>query len=163
MYAWLHWATRSNNRDYQCVLYRKDCVVATAFSCASDHFSEKPSFFTHSWGDHLKLLVGDVLSCNSHTTTSQNWFDSGLCLSWPGPVFVVVVLEWKAEGKRGGGWKDCGERRRGWYSEHYVRLQTGPVWRGVLMWELWAPWVRWPLTYSLPYGLHFPSLPPPFV
>lgn len=22
---------------------------------------------------------------------------------------------------------------RGWYSEHYVRLQTGPVWQGVLM------------------------------
>lgn len=50
--------------------------------------------------DRVMRLVSSVLSCNSCSITSQNWFDSGLCLSWPEPVFVVVVSEWKAEGKK---------------------------------------------------------------
>lgn len=38
-----------------------------------------------------------------HTSACQERSDSGLCLSWPRPVFVVVVLKWKSGGGEAGG------------------------------------------------------------
>lgn len=123
------------------------CQWKWAFACVSDHFMRgtyRPPFHTRSWGVRLELLVSDVLSCNSHTAASRNWFDSGVCLSWPGPVFCGCGLRVERRGQKGEEEEADGktverERRRKWYSEHYVRLQTWPVCWGVLMWELWAP------------------------
>lgn len=144
-------------------------VEGLCVSAVSDRWNYRRNRLhsSHSWGDRLMQPVSHALSCKSCTITSQKliWFWAGFVLA--GSAAVVVVSWWKTEGKREGGQEGevgltGGERRRrGWYSGHYVRLQTGPVWRGVLMWVLWAPGVRWPLIQP-PIWSAF-SLPLPFI
>lgn len=86
---------------------KKEFVSETSvMSWMSDHLTYRhnglyPPHTLLSWGDRLMRLVSGVLSCNSRTITSQNWFDSGLCLSWPGLRLCGCGLRVESKGQEG--------------------------------------------------------------
>ena len=55
----------------------------------------------HSWGDRLTRLVSGVLSRNSRTITSENWFDSGLLFVLAGVSPCGCGLRVESRGQEG--------------------------------------------------------------